>query len=263
MPSQTDTPTLAPGGTRPVAFVTGAAHGIGRATATLLAATGWDVALLDRNADIIGALATELSTGGAHVIATPCDVSSREQVDRAIDAALAAFGRADALVNNAGITRRADVTTISDEDWDEVMAVNVRSILLTSRRLVPVMAAGGGGSIVNVSSGWGLTGGAQAVVYCASKGAVVNMTRAMAIDHGPANVRVNCVCPGDTQTKMLTNEADQLGQSHADFLADAADRPLGRIGTPEDIARSIAFLLGPNASFITGAVLAVDGGGTA
>jgi NAD(P)-dependent dehydrogenase (short-subunit alcohol dehydrogenase family) len=144
-----------------------------------------------------------------------------------------------------------------------VMAVNVKSILLMSRRVVPLMAAAGGGSIVNTGSGWGIKGGASAISYCASKGAVVNMTRAMAIDHGPANIRVNCVCPGDTATGMLADEARQLGESVDAFYADAADRPLGRIGQPRDIAQTVAFLASDAAAFVSGAVIAVDGAGTA
>jgi NAD(P)-dependent dehydrogenase (short-subunit alcohol dehydrogenase family) len=125
------------------------------------------------------------------------------------------------------------------------------------------MAQAGGGAIVNTSSGWGLVGGRNAVSYCASKGAVVNMTRAMALDHGEQNIRVNCICPGDTDTPMLRNEAQQLGESDEDFLADAADRPLRRIGTPEDIARAAFYLASDASSFVTGTALVVDGGGLA
>jgi NAD(P)-dependent dehydrogenase (short-subunit alcohol dehydrogenase family) len=132
-----------------------------------------------------------------------------------------------------------------------------------SRQAIPVMAANGGGVIVNTGSGWGLTGGRNAVSYCASKGAVVNMTRAMALDHGAQNIRVNCVCPGDTDTGMLRNEAQQLGATEDEFLAEAADRPLGRIGRPEDIAQAVLYLVSDASAFVTGTVLVVDGGGLA
>jgi NAD(P)-dependent dehydrogenase (short-subunit alcohol dehydrogenase family) len=125
------------------------------------------------------------------------------------------------------------------------------------------MAAAGGGSIINTASGWGLVGGKDAVSYCASKGAVVNMTRAMALDHGPQNIRVNCLCPGDTDTAMLRHEARQLGEPDEAFLAGAADRPLRRVGRPEDIARAALYLAGDGAAFVTGAALVVDGGGLA
>jgi NAD(P)-dependent dehydrogenase (short-subunit alcohol dehydrogenase family) len=132
-----------------------------------------------------------------------------------------------------------------------------------SRSAIPAMAAAGGGAIVNTGSGWGLKGGARAVSYCASKGAVVNMTRAMAIDHGPQGIRVNCVCPGDTDTGMLRDEARQLGEPEERFLAEAADRPLDRLGQPGDIANAVVYLVSDEAGWITGTTLVVDGGGLA
>ncbi|MFJ6378575.1 SDR family NAD(P)-dependent oxidoreductase [Kitasatospora sp. NPDC092039] len=240
------------------AIVTGAASGIGRATAALLAELGAAVVLLDVDAERGEAAAEE--TGGTFV---RCDVSRRADCERAVRTAVEQLGGVDVLFNNAGIIRRSTVTEISDEDWDLVMAVNVRSIMLLSGLVVPLMAANGGGSIVNTGSGWGIKGGGRAVSYCASKGAVVNMTRAMAIDHGPDNIRVNCVCPGDTDTGMLAEEARQLGESPDAFYTDAADRPLGRIGQPRDIARTVAFLASDAAAFVSGAVIAVDGAGTA
>jgi NAD(P)-dependent dehydrogenase (short-subunit alcohol dehydrogenase family) len=125
------------------------------------------------------------------------------------------------------------------------------------------MAAAGGGAIVNVGSGWGLKGGPSAASYCASKGAVVNLTRAMAIDHGPQGIRVNCVCPGDTDTPLLRSEAQQLGEDESSFMAAAADRPLARVGTPDDTARAILYLVSDDASWVTGTTLVVDGGGLA
>jgi NAD(P)-dependent dehydrogenase (short-subunit alcohol dehydrogenase family) len=173
------------------------------------------------------------------------------------------WGGLDIVVNCAGIVRRATVVGTTEDEWDRVMAVNVRSIFLMGKHAVPVMERGGGGSIVNIGSGWGLKGGPSAVSYCASKGAVVNMTRAMAIDHGPAGIRVNCVCPGDTDTPMLRSEAGQLGIDEASFLAEAARRPLPRLGTPEDVARAVLYLAGESAGWVTGTTLVVDGGGLA
>jgi NAD(P)-dependent dehydrogenase (short-subunit alcohol dehydrogenase family) len=125
------------------------------------------------------------------------------------------------------------------------------------------MAKSGGGSIVNTASGWGLAGGARAAAYCASKGAVVLLTKALAIDHGRQKIRVNCICPGDTDTAMLRSEARQLGEREERFLADAAKRPLGRMGTPEEIAQAALYLASDASSFVTGTSLIVDGGGLA
>jgi len=143
-----------------------------------------------------------------------------------------------------------------------VMAVNVKSIYLLSREVIPHMGKQGSGSIINTASGWGLAGGAKAAVYCASKGAVVLLTKAMAIDHGP-RVRVNCICPGDTDTGMLRNEAQQLGAETTRFFAEAAKRPLGRVGKPEEIAQAVLYLASDASSFVTGTALVVDGGGLA
>jgi NAD(P)-dependent dehydrogenase (short-subunit alcohol dehydrogenase family) len=142
-----------------------------------------------------------------------------------------------------------------------VLDVNAKAVYLMARHAIPAMPPGS--SIINVGSGWGLVGGRQAVAYCASKGAVVLMTKAMAIDHGPQGIRVNCLCPGDTDTAMLRDEARQLGVLEDDFLAQAAHRPLGRIGTPLEIAQAAAFLASDSSSFVSGAVLVVDGGGLA
>jgi NAD(P)-dependent dehydrogenase (short-subunit alcohol dehydrogenase family) len=173
------------------------------------------------------------------------------------------LGGLDILFNNVGIIRRATVLDTTEEEWDRVMATNVRSIFLMSKYAVPVMEKASGGVIINTASGWGLVGGANAISYCASKGAVVNMTRAMAIDHGGQNIRVNCICPGDTDTGMLRDEARQLGVSDAEFLVEAAARPLRRVGTPEDVALAALYLASDAASFVTGSVLVVDGGGLA
>jgi NAD(P)-dependent dehydrogenase (short-subunit alcohol dehydrogenase family) len=245
------------------AIVTGAASGIGRATAELLAAEGAAVIVADVNETGGEAVAAGIRERGGRARFVRCDVTSSADCAAAARTAVLEFGGLEILCNNAGIIRRADVVDTTEEEWARVMAVNVTSVFLMSKHAVPVMAAGGGGAIVNTGSGWGLKGGDKAVSYCASKGAVVNMTRAMAIDHGPQNIRVNCVCPGDTDTGMLREEARQLGASEASFLAGAADRPLARIGTPADIARAMLFLVTDASAWVTGAALTVDGGGLA
>jgi NAD(P)-dependent dehydrogenase (short-subunit alcohol dehydrogenase family) len=244
------------------ALVTGAASGIGRAIAETLSEAGAAVTLVDLDEPNARAAARTIQARGARAHVVIGDVSQAADCRRAVDAAIAQFGRLDIVVNNAGIIRRATVLDLDEREWDRVMAVNVKSVFLMSKFAVPLMLAGGG-AIVNVSSGWGLKGGPRAVSYCASKGAVVQLTRAMAIDHGPAGIRVNCVCPGDTDTNMLRSEAGQLGEPLDRFLADSAVRPLGRVGAPAEIARAVLFLASDAASFVTGATLVVDGGGLA
>jgi NAD(P)-dependent dehydrogenase (short-subunit alcohol dehydrogenase family) len=246
-----------------VALITGGGSGIGQATALLFAREGAAVAVVDLDEARAIAVAREIKDAGEQAMAVQCDVSQAADCQRAVDETVAAFGGLDILFNNAGIIRRASVLEISEEDWDRAMAVNVKSIYLMSKYTIPVMEEAGGGAIVNTGSGWGLIGGRNAVSYCASKGAVVNMTKAMALDHAAQQIRVNCVCPGDTDTRMLRDEAQQLGASTRAFLAEAADRPLGRIGRPEDIARAVLYLASEASSFVTGTTLVVDGGGLA
>ncbi len=246
-----------------VALITGGASGIGRTTALLFAREGATIALADVNADAGQHVADEITQSGGHAFFEPVDVTRAADCQRLVERAIREFGRIDILFNNAGITRRATVLDLSEEDWDRVMAVNVKSIYLLSREVIPHMQKAGGGTIINTASGWGLAGGAKAAVYCASKGAVVLLTKAMAIDHGPQNIRVNCVCPGDTDTGMLREEAQQLGEENSRFLAEAAKRPLGRVGTPEEIAQAALYLASAASSFVTGTALVVDGGGLA
>jgi NAD(P)-dependent dehydrogenase (short-subunit alcohol dehydrogenase family) len=173
------------------------------------------------------------------------------------------FGGLHILFNNAGIIRRASVLDLSEAEWDRVMEVNVKSIFLMSKFAIPLIEESGGGSIINTASGWGMAGGPKAAAYCASKGAVVLLTKAMAIDHGPQKIRVNCICPGDTDTPMLRSEAQQLGAEAGRFLQEAAQRPLQRVGAPEEIAQAALYLASDAASFVTGTALVVDGGGLA
>ncbi len=244
-------------------MITGAASGIGRATALLFAREGAAIAVADVKTDDGQRVADEIIESGGRAFFEPMDVTRTVDCRRLVERAFREFGRIDILFNNAGIIRRATVLDLSEEHWDRVMAVNVKSIYLLSREVIPHMKKAGGGTIINTSSGWGLAGGAKAAVYCASKGAVVLLTKAMAIDHGPQNIRVNCICPGDTDTKMLREEARQLEVENSRFLADSAKRPLGRVGTPAEIAQAALYLASDASSFVTGTALVVDGGGLA
>ena len=246
-----------------VALITGGASGIGRATAILFAQEGAAVAIVDINVEQGQSAVAEIESAGGKAIFIPCDVTHASDCRAAVEKTVATFGGLHILFNNAGIIRRADVINTTEDEWDKVMAVNVKSIFLMSKYTIPYMEKAGGGSIINTGSGWGLRGGANAVSYCASKGAVTNMTRAMAIDHGKDDIRVNAICPGDTDTPMLRNEAQQLGQSEEDFMAEAAKRPLRRYAQPIEIAQAVLYLASDAACYITGTALVIDGGGLA
>jgi NAD(P)-dependent dehydrogenase (short-subunit alcohol dehydrogenase family) len=245
------------------ALITGGASGIGRATALLFSGEGAAVAIADVNEAAGNKLVEQISSAGGRALFEPADVALAFDCKRIVERTLCEFGRIEILFNNAGIIRRLSVTELSEQDWDRILEVNVKSMFLMSREVIPHMSSTGGGSIINMASGWGLAAGPKAAAYCASKGAVVLLTKAMAIDHGPQGIRVNCLCPGDTDTDMLRSEAQQLGEPTPRFLAQGAHRPLGRVGKPEEIAQAALYLASDASSFVTGAALAVDGGGLA
>jgi NAD(P)-dependent dehydrogenase (short-subunit alcohol dehydrogenase family) len=246
-----------------VAIVTGAASGIGRGISLLLAEMGAFVALLDID-DIKGrACVAEIGAAAGQGTFLNCDVRSSAECRRAVERVVAERGKIDILCNCAGVAIRKGIVELTEDEWDFALDVTLKGIFLLSREVVPYMIRNGGGSIINIGSGWSLKGGPRAASYCAAKGGAVNLTRAMAIDHGKNNIRVNCVCPGDVETPMLASECAQLGEDMQSFMREAANRPLGRVGTPDDIANAVLFLASPMSSWITGAALVVDGGGLA
>jgi len=201
-----------------VAIVTGAASGIGRGVARRLAEAGASVALLDIDAGGGERTADEIAqTTGARTLFVSCDVASAQGCARAVRHVADEFDRVDILVNNAGVIRRRNVVDLAEADWDLVVDVSLKGAYLMSKYVIPHMRRGESGSIINIGSGWRLKGGPDAAAYCAAKGGIVNLTRAMAIDHGPASIRVNCVCPGDTDTPLLGME----GLSRYGFADDA------------------------------------------
>lgn len=246
-----------------VALVTGAGSGIGRAIALRLAEVGARIAVLDKNAHTADETANQIMQLGGKAIAVPCDLRSSSECKSAVAHVIERFEAIDILCNNAGIVVRKDVVSLEEPEWDAVMDVTLKSVYLVSREVIPHMIRQKSGVIINTGSGWSLKGGEKAAAYCAAKAGLLNLTRSMAIDYGKDNIRVNCVCPGDIDTPMLASECQQLGADPAQFIKEAALRPLNRIGTPEDVANAVLFLASDMAKWITGAHLVVDGGGLA
>ena len=245
-------------------LVTGSTSGIGAAAARRFGAAGGRVVISGRHRERGNAVVDEITAAGgdAHFIAA--DLGESSACDRLVAAAVERLGRLDVLVNAAGVIFRADALETSDAAWRETMAVNVDAVFYLSRAAVRVMKPQGGGAIVNVASTASLSASDGMAAYCASKGAVMLLTRAMARDHGGHGIRVNAVCPGDVITPMLEDEAHQIGMEPAAMYAmSVAGTPLGRIGVPEDIAGAILFLASDDAALVTGAGLVLDGASSA
>lgn len=246
-----------------IAIVTGAGSGIGRASSILLAEHGAMVICVDINEESNRETERLISDSGSKSVSYLCDITSPHACEELAEHVLKEFGRIDILFNNAGIIRRNSVTDTEYEEWEKVLDVNLNSIFYMSKAVIPVMKDQREGSIVNTASGWGINGGKSAAAYCASKGGVILLTKSMAIDYGAYNVRVNAVCPGDTDTGMLRGEAKQLGIAYEEMLSSGQDRPLRRIGKPEDIAEAVLFLASEKSAFMTGSVTVIDGGSLA
>ena len=241
------------------AIVTGAAGGIGRAIAERCAAEGAAVLIADVQRDAGEAAATAIRSAGGQAEFAATDVTSEADVRAMVDAAVARFGRLDILVNNAGIGRFVPFEQLEPGEWDRIFAVNLRAAYLACRAAVPHLKRSGHGAILNLSSQSGLQGQAMNEAYCASKAGVILFTRSLARELAPDGIRVNCVCPGGTDTPLLRSFSRSIKS------ADSAPArpPLGRFARPEEIASTILFLASDDASYVTGVALPVDGGATA
>ena len=243
-----------------VALITGATSGIGLATAELFAQEGARLVLTGRRQERGQALADRL--GGLYIQA---DHRLEADCARSVAQTLQAYGRIDILFNNAGIVLGGTAETTSEADWAEILNINVTAVWRMSRLVLPSMRAQGGGVIVNNASDWGLVGAADALPYCVTKGAVVQLTRCMALDHAREGIRVNAVCPGDTFVERWTQEGYFRGSGGvAESVARMSDDlPIGRVAETIEIARAVLFLASDESSFVTGTTLLVDGGNTA
>ncbi|MCC3376081.1 SDR family NAD(P)-dependent oxidoreductase [Cohnella sp. REN36] len=242
--------------TNKVAIITGAAGGMGKADAILFAREGAKVAITDIQEDKIQSVVAEIRENGGEAIGFAHNVASEEDWARVVSETLAKFGKIDILVNNAGISSTVPFMDTTVDLWNKIMSVNLTSIFLGQKAVIPHMIENGGGSIVNISSIAGLTGGSGAGAYTASKGAVRMLTKATAIDYAKHNIRANSIHPGYIETPMTVDlmANDQMRQW---FLSQT---PLPRLGKPEDIAKGVLFLASDDSSYITGVELPIDGG---
>ncbi len=247
-----------------VAIITGATSGLGEASALLFAGEGAKVAVAGRDETRGRNVVAAITAAGGTAIFVRADVRLAGDCKRVVAETLRALGgRLDILFNNAGVFHPHNAIDCTEEEWDATVDSSLKGAWLMSKYSLPTMIAQRRGVIIHQSSGWGIQGGDDAVAYCAAKGGLIVMAKAMAIDHGKQGIRVNCLCPGDVETPMLAADAEARRMSYEDYMKGAASRPLGRVGTPEELARAALFLASDDSSFMTGAALVVDGGGIA
>lgn len=249
-----------------VGIVTGAGMGMGEAVAKRWAAEGAKVVLLDVDDDAAKGVAEAISGGGGDAVSLHADVANESDWERATSETLSRFGRIDMLHNNAGIHRWFDPLEDSIDVWDRIIDVNLRGVFLGCRAVIPHMLQVGGGAIVNTSSTSALRGVPLQAPYTSSKGGVILLTRTLARTYGRRGIRVNAICPGPIDTPMLHQAAEEMQEmepARVSQMSEGAGTALGRIGTPEEIANVVTFLVSDEASFVTGAWIPVDGGDTA
>jgi NAD(P)-dependent dehydrogenase (short-subunit alcohol dehydrogenase family) len=240
-----------------IAIVTGAGSGIGRACALAFAREGARVALVGRRRERLEAVAREI---GNAALVVAGDVSKSEDVGRIVDQTVSHFGGINVLLNNAGVLHIGTAEQVTEQQWDETFDINVRGLWLLSRAALPVMRKAGGGSIINMASVLGINGAANRASYAPSKGAVVLLTKCMAIDHAPDKIRVNAICPGFVETDLTAAVINRAPNPEAVRAERIKVHPIGRLGKPEDIAGMAVYLASDESSWVTGAVFPVDGG---
>lgn len=247
-----------------VAVVTGGGSGIGRAAATLFAAEGAAVAVLDVAEEAAKESVATITDAGGTALAVAADIADAAQVDAAFAEVVAELGRVDVLYNNAGVNSSGSVVDATEDDWDRCLAVNAKGTFLCARAAAREMLRSGGGSIVNQGSVAALVGVANFAAYCASKGAVVALTRSMSVDLAPHGIRVNAICPGTVYTPLMEPMLTARGGGDLEkgLAMTTAKYSLGRLGTPEEIARVALFLASDDSSFVTGSIVTADGGMT-
>ncbi|HEU4710295.1 MAG TPA: glucose 1-dehydrogenase [Pyrinomonadaceae bacterium] len=243
-----------------VTIITGASSGIGLSTALRFLKEGAKVVMADLK-DAWQGLAE--AANGSNALFVQTDVSRESAVLELIRLTVDKFGRIDVLVNNAGIELAKKVTDTTEQEWDRLMGVNLKAVFLCSKAAVNEMRRTGGGSIVNVASELGLVGGAEIAAYCASKGGVIQLTKAMAIDHAVEGIRINCICPGPINTPLLDRIIANSANSGTERQITVEKTLLKRLGEPDEIANVILFLASDESSFMTGSSVVVDGGLTA
>jgi NAD(P)-dependent dehydrogenase (short-subunit alcohol dehydrogenase family) len=246
-----------------VAFITGGGTGIGRACALAFAREGAAVIIVGRRSASLASVAAEIVAAGGEALALECDVTDRAAVETAIAAAEKHFGRLDVIVNNAGTVVVATAENTSDDDWERVIATNLTGTFLVSRAALPALRRAGGGSIVNIGSALGLVARKDRAAYCAAKAGVGGLTRAMALDHAGDKIRVNCICPTIVETDLGMQTMSKTSNARAEREKRIAEIPIGRLGTPDDVAMMAVYLASDEATWVTGASFPLDGGLTA
>ena len=246
-----------------VAIITGAGAGIGRATALLFAKEGAKVVVADRDSERGAETASIIREDGGEATFIQVDVSKAADAERMARATAETYGKLDILVNNAGIYMQANAVEMTEEDWDRILDVNLKGVFLCSKYCIPEMIKVGGGTIVNIGSEAGIVGIKNQVAYNVSKSGIIGLTKSTAIDFAAHNIRVNCVCPGTTETPLVKAAVERAPDPAAARRALEEVRPANRLGRPKEIAAGILYLASDESPYATGAVLSIDGGYTA